>query len=165
MLRLLQKSSVQGPWLTAVEEVGENQSSVHLQLGGQYDFSVALVQETCSTPDKCWTGLADPVADFFVSAAVVGDGCGRDVWTSQRFLVDFSQWKWKEAGRWRWALVGRALLSCQSYGYAKEAGILSISVDDKLQFRLFVARKGAVIDKECFKSFSTVLVFAFNRLG
>ena len=61
-LQLLQMSPVQGPCLTAIEEAGENDRPVHLELRGLHD--VVLVQDANPQVAKSLAGLADPGADL-----------------------------------------------------------------------------------------------------
>ena len=67
-LQLLQVSPVQGPCLTTIEEAGENDRPVHLQLRGLPD--VVLVQDTSLQAAKSFVGLADPGADLLVETPV-----------------------------------------------------------------------------------------------
>ena len=61
-LQLLQMFPVQGPCLTAIEEAGENDRPVHLELHGLPD--VVLVQNASLQAAKSLAGLADPGADL-----------------------------------------------------------------------------------------------------
>ena len=65
-LQLLQVSPVQGHCLTTVEEAGENDRPVHLELHGLPN--VELVQAA-----KILAGLADPGADLLVETPVTVD--------------------------------------------------------------------------------------------
>ena len=70
-LQLLQVSPVQGPCLTSIEEAGENDRSVHLDLHGPPD--VVLVQDSSLQAAKSLAGLADPGADLLVATPVTAD--------------------------------------------------------------------------------------------
>ena len=69
-LQLLQVSPVQGPCLTTIEEAGENDRPVHLELRGLPD--VLLVQDSLQAA-KSLAGLADPGADLLVETPVTAD--------------------------------------------------------------------------------------------
>ena len=69
-LRLLQVSPVQGPCLTTIEEAGENDRPVHLELRGPPD--VVLAQDTSLQAAKSLAGLAGPGADL-VETPVTAD--------------------------------------------------------------------------------------------
>ena len=56
-LQLLQVSPVYGPCLTTIEEAGENDRPVHLELRGLPD--VVLAQDASLQVDKSLAGLAD----------------------------------------------------------------------------------------------------------
>ena len=68
-LQLLQVSPVQGPCLTTIEEAGENDRSVHLELRGPPD--VVPAQDASRQADKSLAGLADPGADLLVETPIV----------------------------------------------------------------------------------------------
>ena len=70
-LQLLQVSSVQGPCLAAIEEAGENDRPVHLELHGPPD--VVLAQDASLQAAKSLAGLADPGADLLVETPVAAD--------------------------------------------------------------------------------------------
>ena len=70
-LQLLQVSPVQGPCLTTIEEAGENDRPVHLELRGLSD--VVLTQDVNLQAAKNLAGLADPGADLFVETSVTAD--------------------------------------------------------------------------------------------
>ena len=70
-LQLLQVSPVQGPCLTTIEEAGENDHPVHLELRGLPD--VVLVWDASLQAAKSLAGLADPGADPLVETPVTAD--------------------------------------------------------------------------------------------
>ena len=70
-LQLLQVSPVQGPCLTTVEEAGENDRPIHLELRGLPD--VVLVQESSLQAAKNLAGLADPGANLLVETPVTAN--------------------------------------------------------------------------------------------
>ena len=70
-LQLLKVSPVQGPCLTAIEEAGENDRPVHLELRGLPD--VVLVQDGSLQTAKSLAGLADPGSDLLVETPVTAD--------------------------------------------------------------------------------------------
>ena len=70
-LQLLQVSPVQGPCLTTIEEAGENDHPVHLELRGLPD--VVLAQGASLRAAKSLAGLADPGAGLFVENPVTAD--------------------------------------------------------------------------------------------
>ena len=70
-LQLLQVSPVQGPCLTTIEEDGENDRPVHLELHGLSD--VVLVQDTRLQVAKSLAGLADLGADLLVKTPITAD--------------------------------------------------------------------------------------------
>ena len=70
-LQLFQMSPVQGPCLTTIEEAGENDRPVHLELRGLPD--VELAQDVSHQAAKSLTGLADPGADLLVETPVTAD--------------------------------------------------------------------------------------------
>ena len=72
LFELLQMSPVQGPRLASIEEAGEDNSPVHLELCGQLDGM--LVQDTNSKTTESLAGLTDPGVDLFIQAAVIADG-------------------------------------------------------------------------------------------
>ena len=65
-LQLLQVSPVQGPCFTSMEEAGENDSPVHLELHGLPD--VVLAQDA-----SLQAGLVDLGADLLVETPVTAD--------------------------------------------------------------------------------------------
>ena len=69
--QLLQVSPVQGPCLTNIEEAGENDRPVHLELRGPPD--VVLAQDASLQAAKSLAGLADPGADLLVETPVAVD--------------------------------------------------------------------------------------------
>ena len=71
VLQLLHVSPVQGPCLTTVEEVDENDRPVHLELRGLPD--VVLVQDARLQAAKSLAGLEDPGADLLVETPVTAD--------------------------------------------------------------------------------------------
>ena len=64
LFQLFQVPSVQGPRLTSIEEAGEDNGPVYLDLRGQSD--VVLVQDTCSQAAEGLAGLAYRGVDLFV---------------------------------------------------------------------------------------------------
>ena len=70
-LQLLQVSPVQGPCLIAIEEAGENDRPVHLELRGLPD--VVLVQDASPQAAKSLAGLADPGADLLIETPATAD--------------------------------------------------------------------------------------------
>ena len=70
-LRLLQVSPVQDPCLTTIEEAGENDHPVYLELRGLPD--VVLAQNASLQAAKSSAGLADPGADLLVETPVTAD--------------------------------------------------------------------------------------------
>ena len=70
-LQLLQVSPVQGPSLTTVEEAGENDHPVHLELRGPSD--VVLVQDTGLQAAKSLAVLSDSIADLLVENPLTAD--------------------------------------------------------------------------------------------
>ena len=70
-LRLFQVSPVQGQCLTTIEEAGENDHPVFLELRGLPD--VVLVQDASLQVAKSLAGLADPGADLLVETPVTAD--------------------------------------------------------------------------------------------
>ena len=70
-LQLLQVSPVQGPCLATIEEAGENDRPVHLELHGLPD--VVLVQNASLQAAKTLAGLADPGANLLVETPVTVD--------------------------------------------------------------------------------------------
>ena len=70
-LQLLQVSPVQFPCPTAIEEAGENDRPVHLELRGPPD--VVLAQDTSPQKAKSLAGLANPGADLLVETPVTAD--------------------------------------------------------------------------------------------
>ena len=70
VLQLLQVSPVQGPYLTTIEEAGENDRPVHLELCGLPDV---LAQDASLQAAKSLAGLADPGADLLVETPVTAD--------------------------------------------------------------------------------------------
>ena len=64
-------SPVQGPCLTIIEEAGENDCSVHLELGGLPDG--ILVQDESLQAAKSLAGFADPGSDLHVETPVTAD--------------------------------------------------------------------------------------------
>ena len=70
-LQLFQVSPVQGPCLTTIEEAGENDRPVHLELREPPD--VVLAQDTSLQAAKSLAGLADPGADLLVETPVTAD--------------------------------------------------------------------------------------------
>ena len=62
---------VQAPSLTSIEEAGENDRPVHLELRGPLD--VVLVQVASLQAAKSLAGLADPGADLLVETPVTAD--------------------------------------------------------------------------------------------
>ena len=70
-LQLLRVSPVQAPYLTTIEEAGENDHPVHLELCGLPD--VVLVQDASLQAAKSLAGLADPGADLLVETPVTAD--------------------------------------------------------------------------------------------
>ena len=69
-LQLLQVSPVQGPCLTTIEEAGEHDRPVHLELRGLPDV---LVQDASLPAAKSVAGLVDPGADLIVETPVTAD--------------------------------------------------------------------------------------------
>ena len=69
-LQLLQVSPVQGACLITIEEAGENDRPVHLELRGPPD--VVLAQDASLQAAKSLAGLADPDADL-VETLVTAD--------------------------------------------------------------------------------------------
>ena len=69
-LQLLRVSPVQDPCLTTVEEAGENDRPVHLELRGLPDV---LVQDASLQAAKSLAGLADPGSDLLVETPVTAD--------------------------------------------------------------------------------------------
>ena len=92
-LQLLQVSPVQGPCLTTVEEAGENDRPVHLQLRELLDV---LVQDAIPQAAKSLAGLADPSADL-VETPVTAI-------TLPRYLKSSTVFSWvpsiETVGRW-----------------------------------------------------------------
>ena len=70
-LQLLQVSPVECPCLTTIEEAGENDRPVRLELRGLPDVVVA--QDASLQAAKSLAGLADPGADFLVETPVTAD--------------------------------------------------------------------------------------------
>ena len=70
-LQLLQVSPVQDPCLTTIEEAGENNRPVHLELRGLPD--IVLLQDASLQAAKSLAGLADPGADLLVETPVTAD--------------------------------------------------------------------------------------------
>ena len=70
-LQLLQVSPVQGPCLITIEEAGENDRPVYLELRELPD--VVLVQDMRLQAAKSLSGLADPGADLLVASPVTAD--------------------------------------------------------------------------------------------
>ena len=69
-LQLLQVSPVQSPCLTTIEEAGENDCPVHLELRASPDV---LAQDAGLQAAKSLAGLADPGADLLVETPVTAD--------------------------------------------------------------------------------------------
>ena len=70
-LHLLQVCPVHGPCLTTIEEAGENDRSVHLELCGLPD--VVLAEDASLQAAKSLAGLANPGADLLVETSVTAD--------------------------------------------------------------------------------------------
>ena len=70
-LQLLQVSPVQAPCLTTIEQAGENDRPVYLELCGLPD--VVLVQDTGLQAAKSLADLADPGADLLVETPATAD--------------------------------------------------------------------------------------------
>ena len=70
-LQLLQVSPVQGPCLTTIEEAGENDRPVHLELRRLPD--VVLAQDASLQGANSLAGLADPGAGLLVETPVAAD--------------------------------------------------------------------------------------------
>ena len=70
-LQLLQVFPVQGPCLTTIEEAGENDRPVHLELCGLPD--VVLNQDASLQAAKSLSGLTDPGADLLVESPITAD--------------------------------------------------------------------------------------------
>ena len=70
-LQLLHVSPVKSPCLTTIEEAGDNDRPVHLELRGLPD--VVLVQDASIQAAKSLAGLADPGADLFGETPVTVD--------------------------------------------------------------------------------------------
>ena len=68
-LQLLQVSPVQGPCLTTIEEAGENDCPVHLELHGLPD--VVMVHDMSLQAAKSLAGLADLGADLVATPVTV----------------------------------------------------------------------------------------------
>ena len=64
-------SPAQGPCLTTIEEAGESDRPVHLELRELPD--VVLVQDASLQAAKSLTGLADPGTDLLVETPVTAD--------------------------------------------------------------------------------------------
>ena len=64
-------SPVQGPCLTIIEEAGEHDRPVHLELRGLRD--VVLTQDASLPAAKSLDGLADPGADLIVETPVIAN--------------------------------------------------------------------------------------------
>ena len=71
-LQLLQVSPVQGPCPTTIDEAGENDRPVHLELRGLPD--VVLAQHAGLQATYSLAGLADPGADLLVATPCNGPG-------------------------------------------------------------------------------------------
>ena len=70
-LQLLRASPVQGLCLTTIEEAGENDRPVRLELRGLPN--VVLAQDASLQAAKSVAGLADPGADLLVETPVTAD--------------------------------------------------------------------------------------------
>ena len=70
-LQLFHVSPVQGPCLKTVEEAGENDRHVHLELCGPPD--AVLVRYASLQAAKSLAGLADPGADLLIETQVTAD--------------------------------------------------------------------------------------------
>ena len=64
-------SPVQSPCLTTIEEPGENDRPVHLELCGPPDVALAL--DSSLQAAKSLAGLSDPGADLLVETPVTAD--------------------------------------------------------------------------------------------
>ena len=84
-LQLLLVSPVQGPCLTTIEEAGENNRPIHLELRGLPGF--VLVHDTSLQAAKSLADLADPGADLLVETPVTAD-------TLPRYLKSSTVFSW-----------------------------------------------------------------------
>ena len=90
-------SPVQGPCLTTIEEAGEKDCPIHLELRGLID--VALTQEVILQAAKNLAGLADPRTDFLVDTPITADHAAKVFKIVDPLQLGAINW-WQMVGRW-----------------------------------------------------------------
>ena len=133
-LQLLQVSPVQGPCLITIEEAGENDRPVRLELHGPPDV---LAQETSLQAAKSLAGLAGPGADLLVEIPVAAEHTDEvfEVFDRLQLGAINSDGAGGSVGNCGRCCLKQDLCLAKADGETEEAGGFCKFVDDDLEVR------------------------------
>ena len=136
---------VQNPCLTTIEEAGENDRPVHLELRWLTD--IVLAQNACLQAAKSLAGLADPGIDLLVETPVTADHAAEVFEVVDRLQLGAINWGGGSVGNCSRCWLKQDLCLPEADGETKEAGGFCKLVDDDLEVRLPISHEDTVVSR------------------
>ena len=145
--QLLRVSPVQGPCLTTIEEAGENDRPVHLELRGLPD--VVPAQDASLQAAKSMAGLADPAADLLIETPTTADDAAEVFEVVDRLQLGAISSDGGSVGNCGRFWLKQDLCLTEADDETEEAGGFCKLVDDDLEVRLPMHHESTVVCKQC----------------